>query len=425
MMITKSSRRNFIWNTFGAGLNAFYSPLFLMIVSRVLGIRDAGFFSLAFMTGVLLSNIGLFNVRSYQITDISRDHSDSVYLNARIVSAAMMTAAVLLYSLSKADSPSYFGIVLLLGLWRVPEVLADVMHGTLQMNGRLDLAGKSLLLRAVLCIAAFTSAVYLTRNLMLACSLLVMVNILVLVLYDVRNFRMICPAHKVMFGREVRGLLRSCFPLFLISLIYAYLINAPRYAIDYCGTPEIQTVYSIIVLPASMISVVFLLVLNPILPRLAEMYFSDRHSAFTKQIAKLTGAIMLFSAAYLGIMYVIGIRVFEIVYKVPLLMYRTEFMIAGVGSGILCIATVFSNLLVIVREKKILLLSHIGVAVLAAFMSTYLVIHKGLSGAAVSYMVTMTFLMIVLAAAFLFVDLRRKEEAEAIRKPKNPPQSLL
>jgi len=413
-MITPENKKNFIWNSLGAGLNAFHSPLFLMIVSRVLGIREAGFFTIAFTTGVLLSNIGLYNVRSYQITDYNRNHSDAVYLNARIVTSFFMILAVAAYSLTKISDPPLFAVVLLLGLWRVPEVMSDVIHGTLQMNRRLDLVGKSLLIRAGLCIAVFTVSVYAAHNLILACALLVCVNVLVFALYDRRNYRKICPLHKIYFDYLVRDLLRSCFPLFLISIIYSYLINAPRYAIDLFGTPEIQTVFSIIVLPASMIWVVFIMVLNPILPRLSELYFSGKHNEFDRRIRSLIIAIAVFCIVYLAFMYLAGIRVFEIVYKVPLLSYRKEFMLAGIASGFLCIATVYSNLLIMIREKKILLVSYILAAAVSAGSSMLLVKNQGLYGAAASYLISMLFLMMVLVAGYVLMDSRKKAELESL-----------
>ena len=412
-MISKDNRKKFVWNTLGAGLNAFHSPLFLMIVSRALGIRTAGFFTLAFTTSVLLSNVGLFNVRSYQITDYNRSHSDAVYLNARIITSLLMVLSVIAYSLTKISDPSLFAVVLLLGLWRVPEVLSDVMHGTLQMNHRLDLVGKSLLLRAGLCIAVFAAAVYFAKNLILACVLLVCVNALVFIFFDIRCYRTVCPVHKVNFDYLVKDLLRSCFPLFLISLIYAYLINAPRYSIDLFGTPEIQTVYSIIVLPASMIWVVFAMILQPILPHLSELYFSGKRKEFDRKIRRLIIAVTGFGMIYLAFMYLAGIRIFEIVYKVPLMEYRLEFMLAGVGSGILCIAAVYSNLLILIREKRLLLISYIGVTAVSAVTSILLVIREGLLGAAVSYLISMVLLMTVLISGYVLMDLRRKAELES------------
>lgn len=413
--ITKGMKRSYLWNTVGSGLNAFYSPLFLMIVSRVLGIRDAGYFSLAFMTGMLLSNIGLFNVRSYQITDVLKSHADSVYLNARILTAGLMTICVCAYAFTKFGDKEMFFLILLLGLWRVPEVLSDVMHGTFQMNKRLDLAGKSLFIRACLCIVSFTLAIYIGKNLFIACALLVLMNILVFVFYDIRHYRRICPNHVVIvFNQEVKDLIYSCFPLFLISLIYAFLMNAQRYTIDYFGTPEIQTLFSILVLPASMIWVVFVMMLSPILPKLAELYFSDRHKEFNRQIRNIVLITSGFSVICLVLMYVIGIRAFEIVYKVPLMAYRKEFVIAGIGSGVLCVGTVFSYLLILIREKRVLLWAYVCVAVLSVLIGIELVIRDGLYGAALSYLITMVLLMLALTGTFAAVSRNRRLAKQAM-----------
>lgn len=394
----------------GAGLTSFLSPLFLLIVSRELGLRDAGYFSLAFTTGVLLSNIGLFNVRSYQITDIHKNHSDAVYLNARIATTTFMVLTLILYSLTKISAPEQCAVILLLGLWRVPDVLADVMHGTLQMNGRLDLAGKSLLLKSVLCTLVFGATVIWAQNLILACVLLVVVNMLVFVFYDIHNYRTFCPDHRTALNRESQDLIRSCLPLFLISLFYAYLINAPKYTIDLVSTPEIQTIYSIIVLPAFVIWVVFLLILNPMLPGLAEHYFAHQTAAFNRKVRSLLLAIVASCMVYLLFMYGVGIRIFSAAYDVQLISYRWEFLLAGIGSGFLCIATVYSYLLILIRQKYVLLFAYIGVTILSAASSVYFVKKEAIFGATLSYLITTGLLMLAMTTIFWIVDQNRKEE---------------
>ena len=62
--------KNFIWNTIGIMLNSFNSLFFLIVVSRINGLNDAGIFSLAFSTALLLYTIGLYSGRMFQVTDI-------------------------------------------------------------------------------------------------------------------------------------------------------------------------------------------------------------------------------------------------------------------------------------------------------------------------------------------------------------------
>ena len=43
-------RKNFIWNVLGTGLNAFNSLFFMIIVTRLNGVDQAGIFTIAFST---------------------------------------------------------------------------------------------------------------------------------------------------------------------------------------------------------------------------------------------------------------------------------------------------------------------------------------------------------------------------------------
>ena len=168
-----------------------------------------------------------------------------------------------------------------------------------------------------------------------------------------------------------------------------------------------------------MIWVVFVMMLSPILPKLAELYFSDRHKEFNRQIRNIVLITSGFSVICLVLMYVIGIRAFEIVYKVPLMAYRKEFVIAGIGSGVLCVGTVFSYLLILIREKRVLLWAYVCVAVLSVLIGIELVIRDGLYGAALSYLITMVLLMLALTGTFAAVSRNRrlaKQEVDEIEQ---------
>ena len=52
----KQFRKNFIWNTLGTGLNAFNSLFFMIAVTRLNGIDDAGIFSIALNYPIILNS---------------------------------------------------------------------------------------------------------------------------------------------------------------------------------------------------------------------------------------------------------------------------------------------------------------------------------------------------------------------------------
>ena len=52
--------KNFIWNVLGTGLNSFNSLFFLIIVTRINGIDDAGVFSIGIAIALIMYTIGLY-----------------------------------------------------------------------------------------------------------------------------------------------------------------------------------------------------------------------------------------------------------------------------------------------------------------------------------------------------------------------------
>jgi len=412
----QESRKNFIWNSIGAGLNSLHSPLFLFAVTRFLDLRAAGYFSLAYATGLLLSNIGLFGVRSYQITDVSGEHSDEVYLKARLISTGWMVIAAVLFALGRVADPTICWLILFQALWRVPESLADVMHGTFQMKGRLDLAGKSLFLRGVLCSAAFLLAITMTRDLLLASGLLAASSIAVFCFYDIRYYRRLCPESRFGFSREAVGLLLASLPLFLISMLYAYLLNASRFAIELFGTVEGQAAFSVAVLPSSLLWALYLLLLTPKLPRLAKLYFANDRKAFLTTAFRLAGGAAALCAVLYLFLLVVGNQLLSSVFHVDPQSIRDSLLLACVAGGFLCIATVFSNLLVLLREMRMLLLIYGAVATITAVMSGLLVAFGGETGAAVAYLATMAALCAALAAGFIYADAKRTKDRGAMTR---------
>lgn len=88
-------RKNFIWNILGTGFNSFNSLFFMIAVTRINGVNDAGIFSLAFATACIGYVIGIYAGRIYQVTEQDKNISDKDYLVNRIITVTIMLLAIL------------------------------------------------------------------------------------------------------------------------------------------------------------------------------------------------------------------------------------------------------------------------------------------------------------------------------------------
>ena len=96
-MNTINSKKNIIWNMIGTTFNAFNSLFFMMIVTRVNGLKDSGIFTLAFSLACLFCIIGGYEGRVFQVTDVKGEYSDLEYIIHRIVTSTIMMLLVISY----------------------------------------------------------------------------------------------------------------------------------------------------------------------------------------------------------------------------------------------------------------------------------------------------------------------------------------
>ncbi len=62
-------KKAYIWNTAAGTLNALQSVIMLMIITRAVDLAAAGVFTIAYTTGNLLLNLGLYGMRDFLVSD--------------------------------------------------------------------------------------------------------------------------------------------------------------------------------------------------------------------------------------------------------------------------------------------------------------------------------------------------------------------
>ena len=78
------------WNMMSSGINSVVSMFLLLVVTRVVGVAEAGIFSLGFSTSQMLLTIGNYGMRNYQVTDLNNKYSMRVYLASRVLTNILM-----------------------------------------------------------------------------------------------------------------------------------------------------------------------------------------------------------------------------------------------------------------------------------------------------------------------------------------------
>lgn len=397
-------RKNFIWNMVGSTINAFLSLFLMILVTRINGLDQAGVFTFAFSLSCLLQVIGVFSGRAYQVTEREKEITDSDFIMNKVFTCFMMLLASFIYLGFHHYDLSKNLIIILLVFYKLLEAFAEVFYGIIQKNGDLYKVGISLFLKSVFSIFLFAIINVVTKNLIFALCSIVLVQILILVLYDIRN------ANKHLIKTKanknhVLFIMKNGGAIFMVTLLTQYVINAPKYAIDSLSINEIQTIYGIIAMPATIIILIGQFLIHPFLTRLTMQLKQNKMKEFHQLIFKMMACIFLIGIVADFVAYLIGIPFLELVYGVSLSRYRMDLLIIISGASFYGMTYILSNALITMRDNTSQMVIFVLVSLLSYFISKYFVMQKALQGASLSYLISM---VVLLLFYFVYYIIKKK-----------------
>ena len=264
-------KKNFIWNLLGTSFNSFNSLFFLVIVTRINGLEDAGIFTLGFATATILFIVGLYAGRVYQVTESDKKIANKDFIVNRIISCVLMIVFAILFVTIQNYDAYIVAIFLVLILYRCIEAFSDVFYGILHKNELLHKVGKSLFVKSGLSIITFAIVNIITQNLVLSCLFIVFSNLVVMIVYDIPNAKKLIDKNEKVNRDNVIEIFKKGFFAFAIAFLALYLLNIPRYSIDSMLTQEMQAIFGIIVMPATVVALFGQFILFPYLNKISEI----------------------------------------------------------------------------------------------------------------------------------------------------------
>ena len=356
----------------------------------------------------------MYSGRLCQVTDIKNKITDKDYIVNRTLTCIIMLIGAAGFLLIQQYSGFKTTIFALLAIFKGIEAFSDILYGVMQKNDILYKSGQSLSLKGFVGIAAFLIVDLVTRDLRWACFAVIVVNVLVLVIFDYLMItrKLIDIKVKVDFG-NVLSIFKSEFFVFVNSFAGIYILNAPKYAIDNFLTDDIQAIYGYIMMPATVMTLFTQFIVMPFLGKLKEMYEQKQ----LKEIEKVTLKIKLIVIAFGGFAvlcaYLIGPEFLGLVYGLDLTAYRMNLCVI-IGSYIFY-AISYINLVTLttIRHTFIQFVIYVASMVIAYIGSTVLVQNFGINGATFSCTTTLAiqFILYTIATKVIMHKVRKQLEA--------------
>lgn len=376
-------------------MNALTSFLYMIIVTRLNGLNDAGMFSFAFSNAGVLVVLGMYMGRAYQVSN--NRFPDIVFIQSRKITCFLMLLVAVVMLAANQYSFERAAVFLAWIVYKMLDAFSDVIYGVLHKNDRLDYVGQSLTIKAVLSISAFAVLDYFFRDIMVASIGACIAMLLVIVFWDYWHY-------KIYRKSNVRWELKDCVTVLkegaficATTFLSTYLVNASKYAIDAYGNDSEQAVYGILVMPATAMILVGQYLIQPLLLKISLLYQQKQKKTLKKTLYMIIGALIAVGLFGIICAATIGIPLLNLVYGVDLSSYRTELIIVIVGAIAYGCTTVLTNVLTVMNKNKIQTACFTIITIVVFALSGMIVQFSGIRGAVLVYMVSMFAAFISLA----------------------------
>ena len=164
-----STQANALWNAAGC---FFYlgcqwlTTIFVALFSS--NFENSGVLAFAMSTGNMFSALGLYKIRTYQVSDVNSDYSPNNYVCFRFITIGTAAFITILYLLASTGLNTFTFASIIYLLFKADETFNDVIFGIEQKADRMDYIGKSQFMRGIATIIGFTVPLLLFDSLIVA-----------------------------------------------------------------------------------------------------------------------------------------------------------------------------------------------------------------------------------------------------------------
>ena len=400
--------RDYLWNT-AASLMSSLAVVIMGVAIMRSGATDSfaraqyGLFTLALAIGQQYQTVGLYEVRTFHVTDVRRRFDFGTYLSTRLLTCLVMVGLIAYHSWTASTKEPYpaFTVIAAMALLRIFDAFEDVYYSEFQRSGRLDIAGKACFARIFTTTFLWSGLYWFTQDLLTSTLITFAVTCVVLIVAYGLPARGVFPLLPSLNVRGVAGILWECLPLFVAAFLNQYLANAPRFAIHAALGDEELGVFAIIYMPAVAINMLSLFVFRPLLTRMALRWTEGKRGEFFSIVRRglltTAGAFAIVAA----VTYMIGPPLLALVFGTDVSGYVGELMVLVLAGALNAASVILYYALATMRRLRAVLAVFVAAGATAYLLAPALTRSLAMMGASLAYAATMGLLALLFALVML------------------------
>lgn len=399
-------RRNFIWNTFGNIYFLSCQYIIIILVVRVCGYEASGILSLSMSITTIFYSIALYNIRTFQVSDVSYKYMAADYINLRIITCIFAYLCCFIFAVANHYDYKIFFCVMIYMVLRIGEAFEDVFHGEAQRAGNMELIGKSLSLKGILFLITFFITIRFTKDIFNIILLMTCSTLIIFFFFDIPKTIAVKKINYNISLKRIRNLLIECSPLVIYIVVNNLIPTMPKYFLERFYTEEILGIYTTIATPALLVQTAISFVFSPLISIFALAFEEKQFQKFNRLFNKC-----ILIQIIIGIFALLGGKIFgniglKILYGNDILNYQ-YLLLPAIGISILTAIVWFLNMILIVMRKfKTIGIINGIIFVISSITSYSLIKIQGMNGANWAMIISLSLESVII---FLYLTLVKRQ----------------
>ena len=340
----------------------------VMVVRLSSSYGNSGLYAFAMATGIIFASIALYKVRTFQVSDISNQFSNSSYIAFRLITILIGWIVCAVYiPIATNHQMSLITVSFLYLVFKTDESFSDVLYGIYQKNGRMDYIGISQFIRGLLSLCTFSAGLALTDSLSTAIVSMTVSCMLVTIVYDLPHARRFGSIKPIFDNSTLLSLAKICFFAMLASLLANSIVSSVRQYFGIVNGSEALGHYASVATPAVLIQVAATYLYSPLIGKLAADLKKDR-VLFLKSFIKTMGMLILVMGICVLALSLVGSKLLIVAFGDSIQPYTYLFPYVLIATAAVGLLLYCNDVLIIQRRMKQTLICN-GVAFACAIVS--------------------------------------------------------
>ncbi len=400
-------KNSMIWNSLGSMIYLVALWLCSIIVVRISGYGAAGVFSLALSISNTTQSIALAGVRNYQISDINNRFSADTYVVARYITATISMLVVISVVVVGDYTVLETMSIIAMGLYKIIDAIVDVYQGILQKAWRLDIVGKSLIIRGVSIVLTFSVIFYFTDNVFWAIMGMAVISEIIFRVLEYRYSMKIekMDIMKKINWEDIKKLLIISLPLLIYTSILNTYATVPRMILQWKDGQEALGIYASVATPTVFVQVAATYIFTPLIAVFAKHYMDSNLKKFNsllfKCIASFIGIILL----AIVVCVFLGDWGLSILFGKEIILYSYLLIPTVCVTGIMALVLFLCMILTIFRKLGSLVWANIIGIIVCVLISLWQVSLNGMQGVNYSLIISLLILVGILSCVIIRTEI--------------------